>query len=47
MAAAATILHLTPGSAKTRLHRARKRLRDQPPDPAPARPLTLSQEGQA
>jgi RNA polymerase sigma-70 factor (ECF subfamily) len=43
--AAATILHLTPGNAKTRLHRARQRLREQLP--APARSLALSQEGQA
>ncbi len=42
--AAATILHLTPGTAKTRLHRARQRLREQLP--APALSLALSQEGQ-
>ncbi|MGV0108996.1 RNA polymerase sigma factor [Arthrobacter sp. CP30] len=46
IAAAASILRLAPGAAKTRLHRARQRLRDQLPAPSPARPLTLSQEGQ-
>lgn len=44
--AAAVILNLSPGTAKTRLHRARQRLRDQLPDPSTTRSLTLSQEGQ-
>lgn len=46
ISAAATILQLSPGTAKTRIHRARQRLREQLPDPSLARPLTLSQEGQ-
>jgi RNA polymerase sigma factor (sigma-70 family) len=44
--AAATILNLSPGTAKTRLHRARQRLREQLPDTPPTRPFTFSQEGQ-
>lgn len=44
--AAATILHLSPGTARTRLHRARQRLREELPDLSIARSLTFSQEGQ-
>jgi RNA polymerase sigma-70 factor (ECF subfamily) len=44
-AAAAVLLRLSPEAAKTRLHRARRRLRDGMPGPAAARPLTLSEEG--
>lgn len=44
--AAAMILNLSPGSAKTKLHRARQRLREELPDLSRVQPLTLSQEGQ-
>jgi RNA polymerase sigma-70 factor (ECF subfamily) len=42
---AAAILRLSPEAAKTRLHRARHRLRQDLPDPAATRPLTLLEEG--
>lgn len=45
IAAAAAVLRLTPAAAKTRLHRARHRLRQDLPEPAATRPLTLLEEG--
>ncbi|MHA7144979.1 RNA polymerase sigma factor [Arthrobacter sp. TmT3-37] len=46
IATAASILRLSPGAAKTRLHRARQRLRAHLPDPSSPGPLTLTQKGQ-
>lgn len=46
VASAAMILQLSPGTARTRLHRARQRLREQLLGHSPARSLTLLQEGQ-
>ncbi len=43
--AAASVLRLTPEAAKTRLHRARHRLRQDRPDPVGPRPLTLWRRG--
>ncbi|WP_246019079.1 RNA polymerase sigma factor [Arthrobacter crusticola] len=47
IAAAAAVLQLTPEAAKTRLHRARHRLRQDLPEPAATRPTTLLEEGQS
>jgi RNA polymerase sigma-70 factor (ECF subfamily) len=45
IAAAAATLRLSPEAARTRLHRARRRLRQGLPGPAAPRPLTLLEEG--
>ncbi|TDK28216.1 sigma-70 family RNA polymerase sigma factor [Arthrobacter crusticola] len=47
IAAAAAVLRLSPEAAKTRLHRARQRLRQDLPAPAAPRALTLSEEGRS